>query len=247
MRDLESSSVSTALLVNIPTPTPPVASVPYSIPIPPLSNAHTFQVGVASQTPTNRRISTPISHPNVSAATPYSSSLPPPTIPNATLSHPSPTSSFSVESRQHRCRICIRHTHHRPLTRVIRGPRYTIPPCPWIRTQKDLVSAPRHRRLIRDIQTSRQTSHTRPERESRTSSYRYDEVQRKLSLICVYCSKARRRLRHMVRSGTKAEGSNIHFPLVLQYKPCARPRQFTNACGKGVEFGFSSRYGRCCL
>ena len=88
VRDLESSPVSTAPLTNIPTPTPPVASVPYPIPIPPMNPAHTSQVGAASQTPTTPHISTPISRPNVSAATPYPSSLPQPTILNTTLSYP---------------------------------------------------------------------------------------------------------------------------------------------------------------
>ena len=51
VRILESLPVSTAPLANIPTPTSPVASVPYSIPIPPVNDAHTSQVGAASQTP----------------------------------------------------------------------------------------------------------------------------------------------------------------------------------------------------
>ena len=88
VRDLESSPVSTAPLANISTPTPPMASVPYPITIPPMNHAHTSQVGAASQTPTTPHISTPISRPNVSAATPYPSSLPHPTLPNTTLSHP---------------------------------------------------------------------------------------------------------------------------------------------------------------
>ena len=75
-RDLESSHVSTAPFANIP------------IPIPTVNHAHTSQVGAASQTPTTPHISIPISRPNVSAATPYPSSLPHPTIPNTTLSHP---------------------------------------------------------------------------------------------------------------------------------------------------------------
>ena len=87
-RDIESSPVSTALLANIPTPTPPVASVPYPIPIPPVNHAHTSQVGAASHTLITPHISTPISRPNVSAATPYPPSLPRPTIPNTTLSQP---------------------------------------------------------------------------------------------------------------------------------------------------------------
>ena len=87
VRDLESSPVSTAPLANIPTPTPLVASVPYPIPMPPANHAHTSQVGAASQNPTTPHISTPISRINVSAATPYPSSLPHPTIPNTTLSH----------------------------------------------------------------------------------------------------------------------------------------------------------------
>ena len=88
VRDLESSPVSTAPLANIPTPTPPVAPVSYPIPSPPVNHAHTSQVGAASETPTTPHISTPISRPNVSAATPYPSSLPIPTFPNTTLSHP---------------------------------------------------------------------------------------------------------------------------------------------------------------
>ena len=88
VRDLESSPMSTAPLANIPTPSPPVASLPYPIPIPPVNHAHTSQVAAASQTLTTPHISTPISPPNVSAATPYPSSLPRPTIPNTTLSHP---------------------------------------------------------------------------------------------------------------------------------------------------------------
>ena len=87
VRDLKSSPVSTAPLANIPTPTPPVTSVPYPIPFPPVNHAHTSQVGAASETPTTPHISTPISRSNVSAATPYPSSLPHPTIPNITLSH----------------------------------------------------------------------------------------------------------------------------------------------------------------
>ena len=46
------------------------------------------QVRGVSQTPTNPHISSPISHPSVSAATLYSSSVPHPTIANTTLSHP---------------------------------------------------------------------------------------------------------------------------------------------------------------
>ena len=88
VRDLESSPVSTAPLANIPTPTPPVVSLPYPIPIPPVNHAHTSQVGAASQTPTTPHTSTPSSRPNVSAATPYPSSPPHPTIPNTTLLHP---------------------------------------------------------------------------------------------------------------------------------------------------------------
>ena len=88
VRDLESPSVSTASLVNISTPTPLAASVPYSISHPPVSNAHSSQVGAASQTPTTPRIWTPIPHPDVSATTPYSSSISPLTIPNTSLSHP---------------------------------------------------------------------------------------------------------------------------------------------------------------
>ena len=88
MRHLELSPVSTAPSVNVvPTTAPPVAPVPHSLPVLSVSNAHSSQVGVASQTPTTR-IWTPISHPNLSAATPYSSSLPPSTIPTTTLSHP---------------------------------------------------------------------------------------------------------------------------------------------------------------
>ena len=83
VRDIESSHVSTALLANIPTPILQVVSVPYSIPIPSVNHAQTSQVGVASQTPTTNHISTPISRPNVPAA-----SLPYPNIPNKTLSHP---------------------------------------------------------------------------------------------------------------------------------------------------------------
>ena len=79
--------MATAPLENIPSPTPPVASVPYRIRIPPMKH-HTTQVGAASQTPTTPHISTAISLPNVSAATPYPSSLPHPTLPNTTLSHP---------------------------------------------------------------------------------------------------------------------------------------------------------------
>ena len=129
VRDLESSPVSTAPLLNIPTRAPPVASVSYSIPIPPVNNAHTSQVGAASQTQTNPYISTPISRSNVCAAPPYPSSLPNPIIPNTMFSHPSPTSRFSVEICQHRRRRCIHHTHPRPYTRliadlVIRYPRF---------------------------------------------------------------------------------------------------------------------------
>ena len=104
-----------------------MASVPHSIPIPPFSNARSSQVGAASQTPTTPRISTLSSHLNVTAATPYSSSLPHRIIPNSTLSHPSPTITCSVESCQHRRGNCIRHTHHRPSTRLNRGPCYTMP------------------------------------------------------------------------------------------------------------------------
>ena len=88
VRDLESSPVSTAPFANIPTPTPPLSSVPYPIPSPPVTYAHTSEVGAASQTLTTPHISSPISRSNVSAATPYPSSLPHPTIPNTTLSHP---------------------------------------------------------------------------------------------------------------------------------------------------------------
>ena len=89
VRHLELSPVSTASSVNVvPTTTPPVASVPHSLPVPSVSNAHSSQVRAASQTPTTPRISTTISHPNVSAATPHSSSLPPSAIPTTTLSHP---------------------------------------------------------------------------------------------------------------------------------------------------------------
>ena len=88
VRDLESSPLSTAPLANRQTPTPPVASVPHPITIPPMNHAHTSQVGAASQTPTTPHISTPISPPNVSAATPHPSSLPRPALPNTTLSHP---------------------------------------------------------------------------------------------------------------------------------------------------------------
>ena len=88
VRDLESSSVSTAPLANIPTPTPPVASLPYPIPSPPVNHAHTSRVGAASQTPTTPHTSTPSSCCNVPAATPYLSSRPHPTTPNTTLSHP---------------------------------------------------------------------------------------------------------------------------------------------------------------
>ena len=56
VRDLESSPVSTAPLVNTPNQTPPVASVSYSIPIPSVSSAHTPQVGATSQTLTTPRI-----------------------------------------------------------------------------------------------------------------------------------------------------------------------------------------------
>ena len=88
VRDLESSPVSTAALPNIPTPTPPVASGPYQIPSPPVNHVHSSQVGAPSQTPTTPHTSTPISRPDVSAATPYPSSFPHPTLPNNTLSHP---------------------------------------------------------------------------------------------------------------------------------------------------------------
>ena len=53
-----------------------------------MNHAHTSQVGAASQTPTTTHISTPISRPNVSSATPYPSSISDPTIPNTTLSQP---------------------------------------------------------------------------------------------------------------------------------------------------------------
>ena len=88
VEDLESSPGSTAPLANIPATTPLVAAVPYPLPIPPLSHAHTSQVVAASQTPTTPHISTPISRFNVSAATPYPSSLPHPSIRNTTLLHP---------------------------------------------------------------------------------------------------------------------------------------------------------------
>ena len=88
VRDLESLPVSTAPLANIPTATPQVASLTYPIPILPVNHAHTSQVGAASQTPTTRHVSTPISRSNESAETPYPSSLPHPTIPNTKLSHP---------------------------------------------------------------------------------------------------------------------------------------------------------------
>ena len=88
MRGLEASPVSTAPLPNIQTTTPPVAPMPYSMPIPPVKHAHTSQGGAPSQTPTTPHIATKISRPNVSTATPYPSSLPQPTIPNTTLSHP---------------------------------------------------------------------------------------------------------------------------------------------------------------
>ena len=88
VRDLESLPVSTAPFANSPTSTPPVASVPYSIPIRPVNHAHTSQVGASSQSPTTPHISTQISRPNVSAATPYPSSLPHRTIPNNTLLNP---------------------------------------------------------------------------------------------------------------------------------------------------------------
>ena len=61
--------------------------MPYATPVPLVNHAHTSQVGTASQTPTTPHILTPISRPNVSAATPYHSPLPHPTIPNTTLSH----------------------------------------------------------------------------------------------------------------------------------------------------------------
>ena len=88
VRDLEFSSASTAPLANIPTPTPPVASLPYPIPSPPVNHAHTSRVGAPSQTPTTPHTSTPSSCSNVPAATPYPSSLPHTTTPNTTLSHP---------------------------------------------------------------------------------------------------------------------------------------------------------------
>ena len=62
--------------------------MPYPITIPPMNHAHTSQFGAASQTPTTPHISTPISRPNDSAATPYPPSLPHPTLPNTYLSHP---------------------------------------------------------------------------------------------------------------------------------------------------------------
>ena len=44
-------------------------------------------------------------------------------------------------------------------------------PCPRTRAQTHLTSALRHRRLVRDLPTSRQTNRTRSRRESRTPSY----------------------------------------------------------------------------
>ena len=163
MRDLEQSPVSTAPSVNIPTPTRPVASVPYSIPIPPVSNTHTSHVGEASQTPTTPRISTPIPHPNASAATPYLSSLPPSTIPNNTLLHfityeqflsdelPIPTSQLHPSYVQS------------SLARRKRGPVLRYHPYPWTRTQTQLAYASRQRYVIRDLTTSRQPNCTRPQ------------------------------------------------------------------------------------
>ena len=87
VRHLESLPVWTAQSLNIRTPTPLVPSVPYSLFIRPVINAQSSQVGAAAQTPTNPHISTPISHSNVSATTPYSLSPPLSTIPNTMLSH----------------------------------------------------------------------------------------------------------------------------------------------------------------
>ena len=88
LRDLETSPASTAPLENITTPTPPMASVPYPIPNLPVNHAYKSQVGASSQIPTTPHISTPISHSNVSAATPYPANLPHQTIPNNNLSQP---------------------------------------------------------------------------------------------------------------------------------------------------------------
>ena len=127
VRDLECSPVSTAPLAKIPTPTPPVASVPYPIPLPPVNHAHTSQVGAASQTPTTPHISTPISRPNVSAATPYPSYLPHPTIPNTTLSHLVTYEQFLRGELPTSTTPPYRRTHPNPFIRSHRGLHYTLP------------------------------------------------------------------------------------------------------------------------
>ena len=92
-----------------------------------MNHAHTSQVGAASQTPTTPHIWTSVSRSNVYAATPYPSSLPHPTIPKTTLSHPvtyeqSVRGELPTSTTHH-----IRRTHSHPLKRSNHGLRYTLP------------------------------------------------------------------------------------------------------------------------
>ena len=120
--------MSTASIANIPVPTPPVASGPHLIHIPSVSNAHTSSVRLVSQTQSTPRISTPISHPLVSAATPYSTSLPHPTISNTMLSLPVTYEQFLCGELP--TPTSQLHPSHAPSSLHTPQPRtrYTIPP-----------------------------------------------------------------------------------------------------------------------
>ena len=148
VRDLESSPVSTAPFVNNPIPTPPVALAPYLILIPALSNAHTSQIGAASETLTNPRILTRIPPPSVCAQlfTPrlfHPRPFRPPLYRTYQLRAFSPLRAANTDVATASATSTIVASHASTADRVIR-----YHPCPWTRNQAYLASAIRHRRLI---------------------------------------------------------------------------------------------------
>ena len=92
----------------------------------------------ASQTTATPRISTPIPHPNVSAITPYSSSLPLSAIPNTTLSAPSHTSSSFAQSCQYRCQLHTIHTLSSLRTPQTQNPIYDTTRVPGLEPRRSL-------------------------------------------------------------------------------------------------------------
>ena len=174
VRDLDSSPVSAAPLANIPTPTRPVASLPYSIPISPVNHAHTWQVRAASQTPTIPHISTLLSRLSPlrvrHSSVPRISSLPDhsehPVIAPRHLRAVSPWRAANIHDATASAAHTLILSYAPTANSVI---RYL--PCSRTRAQTHLTTAFRHRRLVRDLPTSRQTNHTCPQPESRTPSY----------------------------------------------------------------------------